>query len=382
MDQAETQVEQPAMRPMSAFAADMDRMFFQSRLQGAERLAAAKGEPLRIPTDWATVDMPESLRERLAALSTEASVGAWEQECASETARARVPFERFAKCVCDAVPKRYADARPLPPAESPQSEPTREMLRRRVKSREAYKATIAAARGIADGSVRQVLFIGASGAGKSTLAAILLHAVADQATAMFLPKPALPARPAPFAADDFLYRPKKPDPLVVGRGRQWTMATRERTPPGWKRLGHAAGFHIECSADRSPVQWATARDVFRLASNPPRPKFGEEADDPLGVWKRAPLLVLDDIGGEPEQRNIEAVDGILWHRHDADDDVVTITTTGFFDEKRVPTNMDRATEEQIVELLAPLTTRYGAALVRRIAEPGQTVVIPVIAGRP
>jgi hypothetical protein len=35
-------------------------------------------------------------------------------------------------------------------------------------------------------------------------------------------------------------------------------------------------------------------------------------------------------------------------------------------------------EDETLAMLAPLTARYGAALVRRIAEPGQTLVIPVI----
>jgi hypothetical protein len=72
------------------------------------------------------------------------------------------------------------------------------------------------------------------------------------------------------------------------------------------------------------------------------------------------------------------VDGILWHRHDEDDEVVTITTTGFFDPAAVPAKIDAMDEDATMALLSPLTARYGAALVRRIAEPGQTVVIPVI----
>jgi hypothetical protein len=88
--------------------------------------------------------------------------------------------------------------------------------------------------------------------------------------------------------------------------------------------------------------------------------------------------VIDDIGGEPEQRNIEAIDGILWHRHDEHDDLVTVVTSGFYDASAIPKDIAMADEDAIMALLSPLANRYGSALVRRIAEPGQAIIIPVI----
>ncbi len=368
------------VRPIRDPFASLPAMILEGLIQRAHDAAARFGEPLEVPTNWRTTPIPAPIRERMAALVSRANVAEWEAECEKARSDARIPYSRFAQCVAGAIPKRYAEARPLPAPTDPQHEVIRDALRRRVKSREAYKATIVAARGIAEGTVRQVLFVGSSGAGKSTLAAVLLHAVAEHLAHLGGKiEVRVRARPEDLPADEFALQPRL---VAESSGRpDYPMTTQRRVmPAGWKRLCEAHGFRVTATSNESPVQWATARDVFRTAASPPRPRFGEDPVDPLHVWKHAPMLVLDDIGGEPEQRNIEAVDGILWHRHDADDDVVTVATTGFFDETRVPQNMDKATEGQVLDLLAPLTARYGASLVRRIAEPGQTVVIPVLAG--
>lgn len=345
----------------------------ERRIAVAREAALTAGEELPALGDWRISDMPEDVRARLAHWYAVGCSKFWETECEGIRAAARAPFLAFSAAVAAAIPRRYSDARQLPPKNDPEHETVRAMLQKRVKSPVAYRMALAAAVGIAEGRVRQVLLVGPSGAGKSTIAAILLRALdAYFAERWEKTLPAMPPRPVVDPAE-FLYRP----PVAATSGvpvrpqRSTGGLPRRQTLGAWSRLSRRRG-------DDGPVQWITARDVFRIAANPAPPRFGEEPSDPLAKWKRAPLTLLDDIGGEPEQRNVEAVDGILWHRHDEDDEVVTVTTTGFFDPAAVPANIEAMGEDETLAMLAPLTARYGAALVRRIAEPGQTVVIPVI----
>lgn len=348
----------------------------ERRIAVAREAALTAGEELPSLGDWRTSDLPEDVRARLAHWYAVGCSKFWETECEGIRAAARAPFLAFSAAVAAAIPRRYSDARQLPPKNDPEHETVRAMLQKRVKSPVAYRMALAAAVGIAEGRVRQVLLVGPSGAGKSTIAAILLRALdAYFAERWEKTLPAMPPRPVADPAE-FLYRAPPvvaPHCLVrPGFTPRGAEAFQRRVSLGaWGRLSRRRG-------DDGPVQWITARDVFRIAANPATPRFGEEPADPLAKWKRAPLTLLDDIGGEPEQRNVEAVDGILWHRHDEDDEVVTVTTTGFFDPAAVPANIEAMGEDETLSMLAPLTARYGAALVRRIAEPGQTVVIPVI----
>lgn len=350
------------------------------QITAARDAAVAAGEELYIPDTWRETDMPLVIRERLAHWHTVASVKQWEAECEKVRAKARAPFLAFSASVTRAIPRRYVEARPLPAATDPEHEAVKILLRARLKSSGAYRMARAAAHGVAEGRVRQVLLVGPSGAGKSTIAAIMLKMVADyfaERWAQAMP----PLREAPATGPDaFLYRP--PPPLKPGFSipKRRHEVTHDVAPNigAWNKLAGRFGFQPGVEGNESPVQWATARDVFRAAANPTPPRFGEDPVDPLRKWKMAPLVMLDDIGGEPEQRNIEAIDGVLWHRHDEDDDVVTITTTGFFDPKAVPHDIEHATEDEIERMLTPLSARYGVALVRRLAEPGQSVIIPVI----
>lgn len=348
----------------------------ERRIAVAREAALTAGEDLPALGDWRTSDMPEDVRTCLAHWYAVGCSKFWETECEGIRAAARAPFLAFSAAVAAAIPRRYSDARQLPPKNDPEHEAVRAMLQKRVKSPVAYRMALAAAVGIAEGRVRQVLLVGPSGAGKSTIAAILLRAL-DAYFAERWEK-TLPAMPPSPVADpaEFLYRSPSvvsPHCLVRPGFTQRSAEASSRRPSlgAWSQLSRRRGGD-------GPVQWVTARDVFRLAANPTPPRFGEEPSDPLAKYKRAPLTLLDDIGGEPEQRNVEAVDGILWHRHDEDDEVVTVTTSGFFDPAAVPANIESMGEDETLAMLAPLTARYGAALVRRIAEPGQTLVIPVI----
>jgi hypothetical protein len=111
------------------------------------------------------------------------------------------------------------------------------------------------------------------------------------------------------------------------------------------------------------AHWTTAHKLFKLAKKPQ----GFREAEPLEEACEAGLLVLDDIGGEPTQTNIAPVEDVLRERHDAQR--ITIATSGMFDDTADPADLDA--------LLSPLSARYGAAVVRRLAEPGRAIVIRV-----
>lgn len=356
------------------------------RISYAVNAASLRGEKIQVAADWRTTDLPLEVRERLAHWTTVSMTTSWEAECERLRTEARGPFAAYESRIESAIPRRYADACPLPA--SGDAEGAKALLRQRVKNAAAYTAACSAAIGIAEGSVHRVLLLGPSGAGKTTIAAIMLRVIGQWFSERWEQSLDLPRKPEPSSPEEFLYRPDLEKP--IRESRMDTIDWRASRPllgermrfmgfGAWRRMACYGGFRAAVRGEENPVQWVTARDAFQAAAAPRGfPRSGEEPTDPLRVWKRAPLLVLDDIGGEPEQRNIEAVDGILWHRHDEDDRVVTIATTGFYDERSIPKNMAKADEHEVGEMLKPLAQRYGAALVRRIAEPGQAVVIPVI----
>lgn len=297
-------------------------------------------------------------------------------------ARRKSATEMFASV----IPSKYAPAMPIEAGETPQQQRAYhdglfspdERGRVRVKDRQAYKAAMDAAVGIANGSVATVLLVGPSGAGKTHLAALMLRRItlewernAERGVGKALAAREIPApRDIPEwcmdMADEMSEDGAGPPP-IPSPTRFVAEAVIVEGDPVFKRLtNEAMGY-------RRAVAWEKSRDLFRAAVSPKSfPKNGEDAADPLETAKKAPVAVLEDIGGEPKQANVSPVEDVVWERYD-NDDVATIVTTGFC-EKSAPRPDDAG---DVLRFLAPLAARYGDAFVRRVSEPGVSVVIPV-----
>lgn len=225
----------------------------------------------------------------------------------------------------------------------------------------------AAADQLATGQILRVLLVGPAGSGKTSLAVLIPQVMAarwardryDHEMAKIDARPldvaveaCLSARRAALAAFDG----PASRPVEVLTRRRANVAAESPTA-----LARVCGKVLGTGGESA--MWTTAHKLFKLAKKPQGFREGE----PLEPACEARLLVLDDIGGEPSQANVAPVEDVLRERHDAQR--ITIATTGMFDEAADPGDLDK--------LLAPLSSRYGAAVVRRLAEKGRAVVIPV-----
>ena len=226
-----------------------------------------------------------------------------------------------------------------------------EFGRVRVKDKAAYRAAMEAAVAIANGKVRTVLLAGPSGSGKTHLAALMLRRI----TLEWERNAARGAVPE-FNPDAPQRRPLDGDPVFL----------RLAADPGY-------GYR-DPDATIPGATWQKSRDMFR-ASVAPRayPKDGQEAADPLDAAKRTAVAVLEDIGPEPSQANVAPMADVVWERYDGAG-LVTIATTGFCDPEAAPAPRDA---DDMRRFLARLAQRYDDAFVRRLSEPGVSVVIPV-----
>lgn len=242
------------------------------------------------------------------------------------------------------------------------------LLRKRITGFvEVFAQMREAAERVAMGDLTRVLFVGPAGAGKTSAMVLFPQLVAsfwakdqyDRAVAAISIKP-----PAEEAVD--LYQKHR---VLLAEADPGT--TSEQGPPA--RMRHILPPITRGPYERTfakiwehevPIRWATAYDLFRAAKRPQR--FGEE-EDHLAEFRSARVLLLDDIGGEPVQANLGPVEDVVRAR--AERTSITISSTGMYD--------PNVTALDITALLAPLCERYGAAVVRRLAEPGRSVVIPV-----
>ncbi len=223
----------------------------------------------------------------------------------------------------EAIPRHYRDI--VYPGQFEDADQRRvafDVLRQRVRCQnfdDVYVRTVDAADLLLRKRGAFVLFVGPSGAGKTTLLAFLLRTVASKVSLV----------------------PKHKNPTFVRGGV----------------------FHDDWEDEENPmVSWVSADGLFEA-----------ERSDTHGVYKRVPLLALDDIGGEPQQANVRGVWGVVRDRHDAELGIAA--TTGFY-------NMDPtiSPDENPEAFLAPLKERYSAAFVRRLVllGPNACRIIPVV----
>lgn len=230
----------------------------------------------------------------------------------------------------------------------------------------ALPAAKAAAAELAAGTVLRVLLVGPAGSGKTTLAGLIPQMMAvrwareryDREVA------ALDARPLEVVAEEILAARRATEAAFdAPASRPLPIAGTRRARSEAPSITPMAKICARVVGGKAGALWTTAHKLFKLAKKPQGFREGE----PLEPACEAALLVLDDIGGEPSQANVAPVEDVLRERHDAQR--ITIATTGMFDPDAPPGDVDK--------LLAPLSARYGAAVVRRLAEKGRAIVIPV-----
>lgn len=222
------------------------------------------------------------------------------------------------------IPDRYRSIVPLDSIadESKRSEMI-DVVTSRVKCGAAYQQTIEVAQSIAEGKTSTVLFAGMTGTGKSTLAALLLRSIA------------------------------------YAWHKNWRAGVTDRrntAPDGDPTFARLLCKNRRDEAFTGCIVWTTSRDIVAAQKKSP---------DGARRFIDAAILVIDDIGGEPTQSNIGGVDEVVWARHDAGREKVTILTTGFCDESA----------EDMDLYLSPLARRYSVAFARRVAEEGRATVI-------
>lgn len=198
------------------------------------------------------------------------------------------------------------------------------LIRKRVYGTTATKQALATATQMATGQVRTALLTGLTGAGKTTLVALMLRQMA------------------------FHWHQHWRDGVVDPNDR----VSLDGDPVFHRLL--CANRRDEAFTD--VFVWTTSREI--VAAQKKNAHYGSHL-------KKAPILVIDDLGGEPTQVNIGGVDEILWARHDGSRKLVTLLTTGYCNPAR----------EDMEGYLEPLTARYSEAFTRRVSEPGQCVVI-------
>lgn len=238
-------------------------------------------------------------------------------------------------------------------------------------AKEALAAAGRAADALARGEVKRVLLVGPAGAGKTTLAALIPQVMAArwakdehaQALARIDARPIdeivreRAAARKRYEAEEAARQPGDPIQLILRR------RPRDFSGPSTTSSGLSNVLARVTVSGAISAHWTTAYELFRLAKKP----IGFKESDPLQEAREARILVLDDIGGEPTQANIAPVEDVIRERHDAQR--ITIATSGMFDAEADPGDLDK--------LLAPLSAKYGAAVVRRLAEKGRAIVIVV-----
>lgn len=247
-----------------------------------------------------------------------------EEKIVEAKALAKRRRELVWRTVADKIPTRYRSALPVHAVKD--KDAARATIKARLTDVDAYKKTIETAERIAKGQLSTVTFAGPTGAGKSTLAAILLRAVASYWHAH--------------------HEAGYVDP-----------STRTRTLDGDPTFARLMSENRKDEAFSTCILWTTAREIVEA----------QKRNESMDHFKSVPILVIDDLGGEPTQVNIGGVDEVIWARHDKGRAVVTILTTGFVD----------PTQEGHAAYLAPLVKRYSEALVRRVAEQGVAETIRV-----
>lgn len=233
------------------------------------------------------------------------------------------------------------------------------------------KVVLAAARAAADaivvGDVKRVLIVGPAGSGKTSLAALIPQVMAARWAKDRFERETkgIDARPASEIAAERVRARRETErdldtpptrPGLIPRRQDGYVEPAASTPAAKTLAKVSRGGKLAAT-------WATAHELFRLARKP----IAFREVDPLDEYRETPILVLDDIGGEPEQANVAPVEDVIRERHDAQR--ITIATTGMID-------LDADTRD-LDKLLAPLSARYGAAVVRRLAEKGRSIVIQV-----
>lgn len=198
------------------------------------------------------------------------------------------------------------------------------LIGKRVYGMVAYRQALDAASKLATGQARMVTLLGLTGAGKSTLAAIMLRQMAFHWHQHWRDGVVDPSDRAHFDGDTIFNR------LLCMNRRDEAFS----------------GVFV----------WTTARDL--VAGQKKSAHFSDS-------FRKAPVLVIDDLGGEPTQINLGGVDEILWARHDSSRKVVTILTSGYCNPLR----------DDMSGFVEPLTARYSEAFTRRLTEPGQCMVI-------
>lgn len=259
------------------------------------------------------------------------------------------------------IPERYAPVIPMEAGTTPEeraalwdelSKPN-ERGAVRIHSASDYKAAMDAAVAIADGRRRTVLLSGPSGGGKSTLAALMLRRIALE----WMRHPERGIVSSQFPCVD-----------IHGASREriedWLQAPpTEDGDPVFRRLAPRLPRKRE-TPEAPLVVWTTADEIFRLQSAPHAfLKPGEEPADPLAAIRKARVLVIDDLGNEPEQENVPGVGQIIRSRHDAGDLVTIVTSTGPF-VAWAPIKHSPADEPKF---FCFLSERYGAGF-RGLAE--------------
>jgi hypothetical protein len=233
------------------------------------------------------------------------------------------------------------------------------------------KGILAAAREAADalarGDVKRVLLVGPAGSGKTTLAAAIPQVMAIRwAKERFeREKKHLDGRPASVIAEERVRARRQAERDMESPATRPPLPARPRTTSAEAPVNTPMSKVLaRVTRNGKPAAlWTTAHELFRLCRKP----IGFKESDPLESFREVPILVLDDIGGEPQQANVAPVEDVIRERHDAQR--ITIATTGMLDPDADPLDHDK--------LLAPLSAKYGAAVVRRLAEKGRAIVIPV-----
>lgn len=263
------------------------------------------------------VDMlapPSKTEERLFCGEHVLTYRANKQRRAEEAKQAEeaLPRQTIHAALTAAMPERYADVQSPMVADPMARAEAVTILRERVNVPNLEEIILEAAEAAKLlRTVRGAIVVigGASGTGKTTVSALILRMLANDV-------------PLVEFGRNPLFRPK-----AIFGGE-------------WNHGSEANPY----------VLWHSADYLFDLAKEGSLKRFCDVG-----------LAVIDDIGGEPDQVNVKAVQRVTWARHDAM--LPSILTTGFVDLTADPSDLKA--------YLAPLSQRYSTAFTRRIAEEGK-----------